>query len=125
MACNAQLIPDVLDGNSCVLDLGMSRRLFSRHQHVAMAVRDRGCVFPGCERPPAFCEAHHVKPWSQGGPTDLDDGCLICPYHHHLIHQGEWQVILAADGVPEIIPPARIDPDRKPRRHERLIRRRC
>jgi hypothetical protein len=117
MACNAGLVPAVLGTNSAVLDLGMTSRLFSRHQRLALALRDHGCVFPGCTRPAKWSEAHHIQPWSQHGPTDLSNGCLLCSFHHHLIHQGEWQVVTAADGIPEIIPPKRIDPDQTPRRH--------
>ncbi len=85
-----------------------------------MTVRDQGCVFPGCERPAAWCEAHHRIPWSRGGPTDLDNGCLLCSFHHHLIHQGEWDLDLATDGITDVIPPARIDPERRPIRHQRF-----
>jgi hypothetical protein len=123
--CNTKLIPTVLGGASQILDLGMGHRLYDRHQRIALAVRDAGCVFPSCERPPKLCEAHHIVSRSRGGPTDINNGCLLCPYHHHLIHRGEWQVVMSADGIPEIIPPARIDPDRKPLRHERLQHRRC
>ena len=118
LACNAGLLPMVLSGDSRILDLGTSRRLFDRHQRLALATRDQGCVFPGCERPPAWCEAHHRIPWSRGGATDLDNGCLLCSFHHHLIHQGEWDLSLAPDGITEVIPPTRIDPQRRPIRHQ-------
>ncbi len=120
LACNAGLLPMVLAGESKILDLGTSRRLFDRHQRIALAVRDRGCVFPGCERPPAWTEAHHRIPWSEGGATDIDNGCLLCSFHHHLVHQGEWDLTLAPDGITEVIPPARIDPQRRPIRHQRF-----
>jgi hypothetical protein len=110
LACNAGLLPIVLSGDSSILDLGMSRRLFDRYQRLALAQRDKGCVFPGCDRPPAWCEAHHITAWSRGGPTDLANGCLLCCFHHHLIHKTEWEVVMAPDGIPEVIPPARIDP---------------
>ena len=120
LACNAGILPMVLSGESKILDLGMTRRLFDRHQRLALATRDQGCVFPGCERPPAWTEAHHRIPWSQGGATDIDNGCLLCSFHHHLIHQGEWDLTLAPDGITEVIPPARIDPQRRPMRHQRF-----
>ncbi len=120
LACNATFIPAVLDGASRILDLGRGSRLFNRHQRLALAIRDQGCVFPGCDRPPSWCEAHHITRWTHGGPTDLANGCLLCPYHHHLIHQGEWQIIKRPEGPPAVIPPARIDPDQKPRRHQRF-----
>ncbi|MFY9916402.1 MAG: DUF222 domain-containing protein, partial [Nocardioidaceae bacterium] len=78
LACNAGVLPMVLAGESKILDLGTSRRLFDRYQRIALMTRDQGCVFPGCERPPAWTEAHHRIPWSEGGPTDLDNGCLLC-----------------------------------------------
>lgn len=120
LACNANLLPAVLDGPSRILDLGMGRRLFDRHQRLALAVRDKGCIWPGCDRPPAWCEAHHIREWSTGGPTDLTNGCLLCNWHHHLLHQHEWAVAMAPDGIPEAIPPPRIDPQRKPLRNQRL-----
>ncbi|MFY9915401.1 MAG: HNH endonuclease, partial [Nocardioidaceae bacterium] len=55
-----------------------------------------------------------------GGATDIDNGCLLCSFHHHLIHQGEWDLILAPDGITDVIPPARIDPQRRPIRHQRF-----
>src|SRR5262249_19636193 len=109
LACNAGLIPAVLGSDSAVLDLGRSQRLFDRHQRLALAIRDQGCV----------SKAHHRIPWSRGGPTDLSNGCLLCSFHHHLIHQGEWELTLAPDGIVEVIPPDRIDPKRRPIRHHR------
>lgn len=120
LACNAGILPAVLDGDSHVLDLGRTRRLFDRHQRLALALRDRGCVFPRCGRPPSWCEAHHLTPWSKGGSTDLSDGVLLCSFHHHLIHDDEWQLRIAADGVPEAIPPRHVDPNRHPVRHTRF-----
>ena len=126
LACNATLIPAVLGANSAILDLGPVQRLYDRYQRIALAVRDRGCIWPGCDRPPSWCEAHHIIPWADGGPTDLANGCLLCPFHHHLVHANTgWQIRTAPDGVPEVIPPERLDPTRQQRRHERLKRRRC
>jgi hypothetical protein len=120
LACNAGIVPLVLSGDSTILDLGMGQRLFDRGQRLALAHRDRGCVFPGCERPAAWCEAHHLRAWFQGGPTDLANGCLVCSFHHHLLHGGEWDAVMGPDGIVEVIPPARVDPDRRPIRHERF-----
>ncbi len=126
LACNAGLIPVVLDGDSAILDLGMTRRLFDRNQRYALAVRDQGCIWPGCDRPVAWTEAHHIVPWSAGGPTDLSNGCLICPFHHHLVHSSAgWRITMGADDRPEVIPPTRIDPTQQPRRHQRFNGRRC
>ena len=119
-ACNANLIPIVLDGDSQILDLGLSKRLHNRYQRIAIANRDQGCVWRGCDRPPAWCEVHHPEWWSHGGPTDLANGALFCFFHHHLLHNGEWDCRVADDGIPEVIPPPRIDPQQKPMRHRRF-----
>ncbi len=126
LACNANLIPVVLGSDSAILDLGLTRRLFDRYQRLALALRDGGCIWPGCERTPAWCEAHHITFWTDGGPTDLANGCLLCPYHHHLIHScAGWQIHMASEGLPEVIPPVRLAPARQPRRHERFRPRQC
>ena len=82
LACNANLIPTVLHGTSRILDQGTAKRLFDRHQRLALAVRDQGCIFPSCNRPPSWTEAHHITPWSKGGPTNVANGCLLCGFHH-------------------------------------------
>ena len=122
MACNATLVALYLDSESRVVDHGTARRLYDKHQRLVLAVRDRGCVFPACDRPPAWCEAHHITWWSEGGPTDLNNAALLCHFHHYLVHEGQWQVTMAHDGIPEIIPPRRLDPDQVPRRHSRFTR---
>ena len=120
LACNAHLVALYLDSDSRVLDHGMTRRLFDRHQRLALAVRDGGCVWAGCDRPPAWCEAHHLDFWSENGPTDLDNAALFCHFHHHLLHEGLWTAHMAKDGVVEVIPPKRVNPHQQPRRHTRF-----
>lgn len=91
LACTAKIVPLVLGGSSTPLDLGRARRLFSPGQRRAMAVRDRTCRASGCDIPAAWCEAHHAAdPWSQGGRTDLDDGLLLCSWHHHRAHDDSY-----------------------------------
>jgi hypothetical protein len=125
LACNAAILPIVLGGDSAILDLGTSQRLFNRHQRLALATRDHGCIWPSCDRPPAWCEAHHTTPWNQAGPTNLANGCLLCPYHHHLLHTNQgWTLHTAPDGITEVIPPPSIDPRQQPTRHERYQRQR-
>ena len=74
-----------------VIDVGRRYRLFTRTQRRALIYRDRGCVFPGCTRPARFCDAHHIKPWEEGGLTDLVNGVLLCRRHHTLVHKG-WDL---------------------------------
>ena len=90
LACNAHLVPAVLGGKSEVLDLGRARRLFSPAQRKAMTIRDRGCRATGCDIPAAWTEAHHLRPWSTGGKTDLADGVLLCSWHHHRAHDKRY-----------------------------------
>jgi hypothetical protein len=117
LACDAHLVPAVLGGRAEVLDVGRARRLFTGHLRRALVLRDRGCAFPGCDRPASWCEAHHIRPWAAGGETSLGNGVLLCGHHHRLVELGDWQVVLAADGVPEFRPPPWIDPEQKPRRN--------
>ncbi|TCI95948.1 HNH endonuclease signature motif containing protein [Aeromicrobium sp. IC_218] len=124
LACNAGLIPVVLGGASQPLDVGQQRRLHDRSQRIALTKRDGGCSWKGCDRPPGWCEAHHLKPWSEGGDTSIDNGALFCFFHHHLLHDSDWSARLAMDGVVEVIPPPRIDPRQRPLRHARHVKHR-
>jgi hypothetical protein len=96
MACDAGLIPAVLGGASEPLDYGRRRRLFSVAQRAVMAMRQKfRCGAEGCQRPSAWCDAHHLDPWSRGGRTDLADGVLICGAHHRLAHHPDYTVARA------------------------------
>lgn len=91
LACSANILPAVLGGAGEVLDLGRSRRLFSPGQRKALMIRDRRCRAEDCDIPAAWCEAHHAnQPWSSGGRTDLNDGQLLCSFHHHRAHDPGW-----------------------------------
>jgi hypothetical protein len=98
LACNSGLIPAVLGSRSVPLDLGRTARLHSSHQRTAMGVRDEGCTAEGCDRPPAWCEAHHETAWSEGGGTSVQGGRLLCPHHHHLAHDDRYQMRRLGDG---------------------------
>ena len=115
MAADAGIIPVVLGGESEVLDLGRTRRLFSTAQRRALAERDGGCAWPGCPHPPSYTEAHHIRWWNaHGGATDLDNGILLCSSHHHRVHDDGWQISVRGQ-VPYFIPPSHVDPYRRPR----------
>ncbi|WP_205471957.1 HNH endonuclease signature motif containing protein [Nocardioides sp. SYSU D00038] len=86
LACEAGLIPAVLDGQSQVLDLGRTRRLFTTPQRTALGLQQKTCRSEGCDRPASTCEAHHRVRWTDGGNTDLRDGVLLCPSHHQRAH---------------------------------------
>ncbi len=73
MACDADLIPAVLGAHSAVLDVGRNQRLFTAARRRALILRDRGCAFPGCDRPPEWCQGHHILSCAPGGTTALDN----------------------------------------------------
>jgi len=130
LACDADILPAVMGSDSQLLDLGRSTRLFTGDLRQAIVLRDRGCVFPGCHREPRDCDAHHIKPWTGGGPTSLDNGALVCPTHHRLVEPDphadrateheRWHMRMSTDGIPEVIPPSINDQYRQPQRHKRF-----
>jgi hypothetical protein len=99
------------------LDVGRSRRLITGSLRRALVARDRGCAFPGCDRPARWTEGHHIVSWQSGGVTSLANSVLLCRRHHRAVHHQGWQVRIAGDRRPEFIPPAWIDPARIPRRN--------
>lgn len=125
-ACDAGIIPVVLGSNSMPLDVGREQRLVTPDIRHALHARDKGCVFPGCNRSPADCDAHHIQPWQQGGHTSLNNLALLCSHHHNLCEprtgpdDRHWQVRIGANGIAEVIPPRFVDPDRHPRKHQRF-----
>ena len=99
LACQARILPAVLDGKGEILDLGRSARFFKNAQRKAMDLRDKECTTRACHVPAAFCHAHHWrKPWSKGGKTDLADGKLLCPFHHRRAHDPRWEPHHHPDG---------------------------
>jgi hypothetical protein len=116
IACDAQIVPVIFNDAGAILAYGRTRRLASTGQRLALVARDGGCTFPGCTRPPAWTQTHHIHEWDDGGDTDLDNMCLLCRYHHREFAKRGWHVEMA-DGLPQWIPPPWIDPQRKPIRN--------
>jgi len=116
LACDADILPAVLGGGGQILDIGRAGRLFPPGIRKAITARDQGCAFPGCTIPAPWCETHHITYWSHGGPTNADNGTLLCSHHHHVIHKEQWTIHLRA-GVPWFIPPPHIDPHQQPRQN--------
>ena len=115
LACDAAVVPIVMNGKGQPLDIGRATRTIPDGLRRAVTARDRGCAYPGCGRPPSWTECHHIIPWEHGGPTTLPNLVMLCRAHHRLLHLADW-VVRIHDGLPEFIPPAWIDPDRRPRR---------
>jgi hypothetical protein len=85
LACDASLV-ELIQDDGKPLALGRKRRTVSPPLRRALQARDRGCRFPGCQRT-RFVDAHHVRHWSSGGETNLDNLVLLCRCHHRLVHE--------------------------------------
>ncbi|MDQ1560821.1 MAG: hypothetical protein QOE85_162, partial [Actinomycetota bacterium] len=94
MACDSGFRRVLLGNSGEPLYEGRLERYFTAAQRRALAVRDGGCVGPGCTAPPSWCHAHHVKPWSRDGETDIGNGVLLCPAHHHALHAGAFDIAM-------------------------------
>ncbi|MDQ1465225.1 MAG: hypothetical protein QOC73_2166, partial [Actinomycetota bacterium] len=88
----------------------------------ALTARDQGCAFPGCDRPPSWCDAHHRVHWADGGHTALCNLCLLCNHHHDTVHHDGWTITMT-NGRPWFIPPPWIDPTQTPRQNSRYKQR--
>jgi hypothetical protein len=115
LADQGNVIPVVLDSTG-ILAYGQARRTATTGQRFALAARDQGCCFPGCDTPPGWTQVHHILPWALGGGTDLNNQCLLCGFHHREHDKRGWQVTIQ-NGQPYWIPPPHIDPTRTPIRN--------
>lgn len=118
IACDARIVPVVLGTRSEPLDVGRASYVVPQPMRRALVVRDEGCAFPGCGRPPGWTDAHHIEHWADGGETRVDNLVLLCGRHHRVVHHDDWHVAIV-DGRPEFVPPYWIDPERKPRHRKR------
>ena len=104
--CEVGTVECTIDKDGNPLYLGREQRLFSAKQRLTLAIRDGGCRWRGCDRPPSYCEAHHLDPYSEGGCTDIDRGILLCRYHHMALHHGGWRITRTGLGEFVLHPPA-------------------
>jgi len=105
LSCDCNVTRILLGADSQVIDVGRSRRVISPAQRRALNVRDKGCRWPGCDRPASYTSGHHLVHWTKGGPTDLDNLTLLCRRHHWLVHEGGWQLVKTDDGAMHAVPP--------------------
>jgi hypothetical protein len=118
IGCDANIIPVVLGSTSQPLDIGRATRLVPQGLRRALIVRDGGCAFPGCDRPPTWCDAHHIAHWADGGATALCNLALLCVHHHDRVHRDGWTIVMI-DALPWFIPPIWLDPDQRRRQNSR------
>lgn len=94
MACNAAIIPVVLDGDGVALDEGRSKRLATIKQRLALYAMYDTCGIPECTVSSRHCQPHHIRWSSNFGNTDLGNLIPVCSRHHHAVHEGGWQLVL-------------------------------
>ena len=116
LACEYNIIPAVLGTQSEVLDLGIPNRLANAKQRFHIALRDGGCLFPGCDLPAMGCVAHHRQHHIDGGPTAEHNLDLFCPFHHVQVHEGGWTYTIIDADTLEFYPPGGGPPLRSKRR---------
>jgi hypothetical protein len=103
--CDAGISRVLTAPPSTPIDLGHTARLPSPAQRRALAARDRGCTFPGCDRPPGWTSAHHITHWIHGGATDMNNLTLLCSFHHHRVHEGGYGLKRLPNGEPRFTRP--------------------
>jgi len=117
LRCSSPVVTTLFGDKGEVLQHGKKRRLFSAAQNRALAARDGGCTWATCDRPPSMCETHHVSEWISAdhppGRTDIDNGVLLCHFHHSHLHRSSWKLVMK-DGVPHIVPPPWVDVEQNP-----------
>jgi hypothetical protein len=94
LACEAEILPVVLDGRSVPIDVGRSKRLATIHQRRALEAIHPTCAIPDCEVIFDHCNVHHIDYWENGGVTDLNNMIPLCSRHHHAAHEGGWKLKL-------------------------------
>ena len=112
--CDTGILPVAFDTDGQCINVGREQRLFTSRQRIGLSARDGGCLWPDCDRPASWCEAHHINEWHRDrGGTDLAEGVLLCRYHHMLLHNNHWQ-ITRTSATYWLTPPKSHDPTQTP-----------
>jgi len=101
IACSGAVERVVVGDNGRIVSIETLDRIFNHHQRRAIALRDGGCIIPGCHVPAEWCEIHHVDEHVRGGRTHTDNGVMLCWHHHRTLDDSGWRVRVNA-GVPEV-----------------------
>jgi Domain of unknown function (DUF222)/HNH endonuclease len=121
LACDSVLTLATVAGNGAPLSIGRASRTIPAAIRTALGVRDGGCRFPGCDRPLAWTDGHHIRHWADGGETRVDNLVSLCRTHHRAVHEQGWEISLAPDGQVGLVEPTRgrlraLSGSRRPRR---------
>jgi hypothetical protein len=112
----ARVIAVLLTRTKAISRYSSVQRLFTEQQRLALLARDRGCSFPGCDAPPGYTQVHHVEEFRHGGSTTVDNGTLVCGFHHRNFQAMGWQCVMV-DAVPHWTPPKWLDSEQTPIRN--------
>ena len=96
LGCDGGYLPIAFTNSGQALNVGRAHRYHTTTQRTAISARDGGCI-ANCDRPPAWCEVHHINEYSRGGSTSVEDGVLLCKHHHMLIHNNKWAITRTGD----------------------------
>lgn len=112
LACDSSMASVILDSQGVPIDISASKRLFTGKTRKAIIIRDECCI--KCGASASWTDCHHIIYWSDGGTTTVGNGCLLCRTCHRAIHNTHWEITMGTDGHPWLIPPADVDPLRRP-----------
>ncbi|WP_449495034.1 DUF222 domain-containing protein [Brevibacterium zhoupengii] len=118
---NGAVFFELVSEKAKTMQVVTENRFANAKQIAVLTARDQGCTFPGCDAPPGWCDAHHIVEWAQEGRTDVNNMTLSCSAHHHLLDRSDWETVMLKDGRPAWVPPASIDPARRPILHARFV----
>jgi hypothetical protein len=109
--CTTGHVPVTVDAHGNPLDVGREQRLLTPKQRIALAIRDGGCRWAGCDMPASYCEAHHIDEWAaHAGRTDIDRGILLCRFHHMNLHHHRHRITRDRNGPFLLHPPDGSEP---------------
>ncbi|MFD0837851.1 HNH endonuclease [Williamsia serinedens] len=111
LSCDASVTRIAVDVDAAPIDISPAARLFTGRTRKAIVARDQSCVM--CGNPASWTDVHHILPFSQGGATTCDNGCLLCRTCHVAVHQHGWEIVMGPDRHPWIRPSATVDPHRE------------
>lgn len=107
LICNGTIVPIITKSDGVAINVGRKQRIANRRQRRALRAMYRTCAFHGCDVQFNRCEIHHIREWDLGGGTDLDNLLPLCSRHHHVVHEGGWDLHLAPDRTLTIRQPDR------------------
>jgi hypothetical protein len=100
LACDSAISSVSVTGHGTPLSVGRTRRSTPPPLRRALIQRDRGCAWPGCDRPPRWTESHHIRHWARHrGHTAVANLVLLCRFHHRLAHEGGWQLSVSGGAL--------------------------